>query len=868
VDQRDTPERDDDLKPAPGTVGGWLAQHALSLIVVGAVVAFVCVRLDPITVALVAVGLGLVIFIHELGHFAAAKWCDVHVETFSIGFGPPLPGCRFRKGETVYQIALVPLGGYVKMVGEGNEEDGEDDPRSFKNKSVGQRMVIISAGVVMNILLAAVCFVGVYMTTGVDRPAGVIGSVDAGSPAWQKGLRPGVQLLKIGGSDNPLFDDVMPEVMHWKPGLPIPVKYESFAGGKATVVETEVVPRINKDRGRPMIGIAPTSAATLLPKNRRNVPPYAPDSPAARAVPPLQNGDRIVGATDPNQPADKYNPNLTTNLADDPRAPGGGRHDYFDLAGRMTQLAGKEIVLLVRHERAPEDTTPEDPAPTAVHIPPAFKTSYGLRLGMGPITALREDSAAAKHGILIRTPQETGDTIFEVEVADPDGTVRRYVSDPGPNPPKGVEALDPYRLPDQLRQWAARAGDGPKTVKLKLKRKAGHNEHGQDVALELPWDDSWRDQPSAPSSEGSPRASDGLGLAYAVKTQIDFVRPDSPAAKAVVSTHPSGTSVAPFFTWVLVALVVGLAALFAHQQIQTLRTLPASADLSPEDRRYVRRQAWQRLTGCAIVVAIVAVTSTWYLWGRDGGLERPGDAVQARRAAGDGPAAKDSVYPLRKGDVIKAVRLFKNSDGKPTQDLEVELGQDQGAHAQWLAEEVSSARRLGLVVQRGEDEKVEVLMDGDEDAGRPQVARGIGFDSDMRLEKADTPGQAVVMGLHYTGRLISRIYQNLAAMFTGRISFPKNASGPIDIGAVAYAIADQSFPLFVLFIGMISVNLAVINFLPIPILDGGHMVFLIYEKLRGRPAPEAIRVAATFIGLAMIGSLMAFVLFLDVQKRL
>ena len=294
MDQRDTPERDSDLNPAPASLGGWLAQHALSLIVVAGVVAFICIKLDPVTVALVAVGLGLVIFIHELGHFAAAKWCDVHVETFSIGFGPPLPGCQFRKGETVYQIALVPLGGYVKMVGEGNEEDGEDDPRSFKNKSVGQRMLIISAGVIMNILLAAVCFVGVYRTTGVEGIAGVIGSVDAGSPAWQKGLRPGGQLLKIGDSEKPLFDDVLPEVMHWKSGLPIPVKYETFENGKATVVETDVMPRKNEERGRLMIGIGPASAPVLLPKNRRSVPPYAPDSPAAQAEPPLQNGDRIV----------------------------------------------------------------------------------------------------------------------------------------------------------------------------------------------------------------------------------------------------------------------------------------------------------------------------------------------------------------------------------------------------------------------------------------------------------------------------------------------------------------------------------------------------------------------------------------------
>lgn len=774
MDPRDASERNGHMKPGdpeagpPGTIGGWLAQHAASLIVAAAVVTFVCIKLDPVTVALVAVGLGLVIFIHELGHFLAAKWCDVHVETFSIGFGPPLPGCKFRSGETVYQIALIPLGGYVKMVGEGSEEEGEDDPRSFKNKTVGQRMLIISAGVIMNVLLAAVCFVGVYMTTGVDRFAGVVGTVDSGSPSWEKGLRPGVQLLKIGNTEKPLFDDVMPEVMHWKPGQPIPVTYQTFDKGTSRIVETEIVPRINKERGRPMIGIGPARSTALLPSNRKKVPPYVAGSPASRAEPPLRNGDEVVGATDPDQPHDGYRPERTTPLPDDPRAPGAGHHDYFELSRRLIRLAGKEIVLLVRHEG-----TPADAAPEPVRLPPSFQKAYGIRLSMGPVSAVREGSPAALAGIQVRSGQESGDSIVEAEVAEADGSTHRYVSDGGKNAPAdpSMSVLDPSRLPEQLRQWAVRRGPGPKSVKLKVKRKAGHNELGQEVEMTLPWDDSCRDEPSSPSSEGSPRAIDGLGLAYTIKTQIDGVPPGSPADKAVI--------------------------------------------------------------------------------------------------AKDGKLAKGTAYPLRKGDVIKTVRFYGwNKDGLVEQETEVKLGPDQGAYTLWAAEEVGTAPRLGLTIQRGEDETVDVLLEGEEDQSRPQVGRGIGFEPDTRLEKADSLAGALAMGVHHTARLIYRIYQNLAAMAGGNISFSKNASGPLDIAAVSYNIAGESLPMFVLFIGMISVNLAVINFLPIPVLDGGHMVFLLYEKLRGRPAPETIRVAATFVGLAMIASLMLFVIFLDVQKRL
>src|SRR5205814_7414412 len=133
-------------------------------LVILAIITFLVYRyygLDGIVrAALVTVGLGFVIFIHELGHFLAAKWCDVHVLTFSIGFGPALPGCSYKKGETTYKLSLLPLGGYVNMVGEGTDADeSEDYPRSFKNKSVGQRMAIISAGVVMNVLFGALAFI-------------------------------------------------------------------------------------------------------------------------------------------------------------------------------------------------------------------------------------------------------------------------------------------------------------------------------------------------------------------------------------------------------------------------------------------------------------------------------------------------------------------------------------------------------------------------------------------------------------------------------------------------------------------------------------------------------------------------------------
>src|SRR5437870_13169442 len=93
-----------------------------------------------------------------------------------------------------------------------------------------------------------------------------------------------------------------------------------------------------------------------------------------------------------------------------------------------------------------------------------------------------------------------------------------------------------------------------------------------------------------------------------------------------------------------------------------------------------------------------------------------------------------------------------------------------------------------------------------------------------------------------------------------------NLGGPVTIARVAYKIAGMDFWEFVFFLGLISVNLAVLNFLPIPVLDGGHMVFLVYEKLRGKPASEGVRIGATYAGLLLLGCLMIFVLVLDVRR--
>ncbi len=110
------------------------------------------------------------------------------------------------------------------------------------------------------------------------------------------------------------------------------------------------------------------------------------------------------------------------------------------------------------------------------------------------------------------------------------------------------------------------------------------------------------------------------------------------------------------------------------------------------------------------------------------------------------------------------------------------------------------------------------------------------------------------------------MYQSLRAIITRRVSAKGGLGGPILIATAAYAYASENIWSFLFFLGIISVNLAVINFLPIPILDGGHMVFLIYEKIRGIPASESARSAATIVGLAVILLLVVFTFWLDISR--
>ncbi|MGC8759827.1 MAG: RIP metalloprotease RseP [Bryobacteraceae bacterium] len=200
--------------------------------------------------------IGVMIIIHELGHYWAARFFRIRVSTFSIGFGPKL--ASFRSGETEFRIAWIPFGGYVRMAGE--QPGDAPDPDGFTSRPRWQRLIVVLAGPVMNILLAVVLLTGLYMVhypklASAGGPA-VIGYVKPGSPAAKSGLRPGDVIVQLENRTNPTWEEVvMREVV--SAGRPLPMVIER--GGEK--ISLAVMPELDPKTG---VGVAGWSERTQI----------------------------------------------------------------------------------------------------------------------------------------------------------------------------------------------------------------------------------------------------------------------------------------------------------------------------------------------------------------------------------------------------------------------------------------------------------------------------------------------------------------------------------------------------------------------------------------------------------------------------
>lgn len=268
--------------------------------------------------------LGLMVLVHEWGHFIVAKLLGVRVDVFSIGFGPRLFGRR--RGDTDYRVSALPLGGYVRMAGDSPGQERAGAPNEFLSKPRWQRVLIALAGPAMNILMAVVLLAGVFAYR-YERPAflsepAVIGAVREASPAARAGFAPGDRLVRFGQVQNPTWEEVLTEAALSATG-PVPVEVER--AGSRLALQLDLPEGAQNDPAR--VGWLPDSPLV--------VQTVLPGSPGERGG--LRSGDVLLAFNgEPLRPsATQENP----------------------LSERLQQTKDQPVVLTLDRQGAREEVT-------------------------------------------------------------------------------------------------------------------------------------------------------------------------------------------------------------------------------------------------------------------------------------------------------------------------------------------------------------------------------------------------------------------------------------------------------------------------------------------------------------------------------
>ncbi|MCH5373484.1 MAG: site-2 protease family protein, partial [Planctomycetes bacterium] len=734
----------------------------------------------------VAVSLGFVIFVHELGHFLAAKACGVKCEKFYIGFDVPmsigplkLPQalCRFQWGETEYGIGSLPLGGYVKMLGQddnpaaqarenerirvrksgiseadasaagqatrdasqtGNGDDVtssanltsadddqfELDPRSYPAKPVWQRMIIISAGVVMN-LIFAVIFAALAYTMGVRYVPCIIGNTVPDSPAWRQGVVPGDQILQIGRRWSPdehlrFRRDLLPQVL--------------LNGGEKPM---ELLIRPSGETQATWFGIQPENRLNEA-KRRFGDSPVKEDETARAEV----------------------------------------RRKVLEMLSPMATLGITSMNTTELSNLAPAETYRlQDPV-------------YG-QLQSG-------DEIIAVDGVALPRDEETG-KIFATR----------------------LESILAARMTEP--------------VTVTVRRQAKVDDSGKETAP------SDRFDVTLP-----PCRMNVLGMRMRVGA-IAGVRPDSPADVAGLRQGDR------------LVTIDGQPVGDAFQLTQRLLDL-AGKEIEVEYQRDGRQQTVRlkpRLPETPgeplFYGAMLPIEGL--------GIALPIDNV-VEEVEPDGPAQRAGVMP---GDEIVTLQMELADQEQLAKAKQLFPGYDEPVYLDrafpaWQYVEVMFVQRavpgtkINLTLLRDSPQPLTVAVTPVESDRWYNASRGLLLDGLTQVRTAKTWSEAWSLGLREAWDSVTQVWEVLRGLVQGRISW-RNLGGPVTIATAAGYEASEGFSQLLIFLTLLSANLAVLNFLPIPALDGGHMVFLAAEGIRGKPVDERLQVLLTVMGVVFLLSL-------------
>lgn len=699
-------------------------------------------------ILLILLGFGLLIFVHELGHFLAAKWAGIRTLGFSIGFGPPI--CSWRKGigfragstyeavhqrtgshpgelsdedlashglgETEYSLRWLPLGGFVKMLGQDDVDPSASSahPRSFNMQSIGARMVVISAGVVMNLLLAALLFV-VAFSVGVRFEAPIVGIVAPSSPAALAvpleasslgidviGLQPGDRILSIDGEHANTFGDILIATAMGRPEINLEIVVER--NGIEKPITFEISPVKSEMTGLLGIGVLPASSTRLI--DDKDAVEYV--SAELDQLGLLEQGVK---------------PGMTLESVDGTAILNWEAFDSISSASNGRTLETSWVMLQAGDSEDLRVSAELRPMPEWEQL------KY--------VGASSSMSVGYEQGLLGLVP---------------------------------------------LVQIAALTEGSP---------NAGILEPG-DVVLRI-------------GSDQAPRMR---------------------TFREAIPSHGAG--------------MLDMSVLRDGNRVDVKVRIVDSGILDPRP--------------------ILGVNPD-YAWGVPR-IARPMDSTEQNVQSDKGSLTPLAGLDLMGGSILRSI------DGRPMEnwtDLWVGLHEAAESGHQSALIEVQSP------TPGGELQVVKLPLD---EHSRSRILK-LGWSTPIPLyyfeplyvvRSADgNPLNAVGMGLQETSKLVVLTYLTIDRLFRGTVGV-EQLHGPLGIVHLGTKVADRGFTYLLFFLGLISVNLAVINFLPLPIVDGGLFLYLVYEKIKGRPPSIGFQNGAAVAGLLLIATAFVVTFYNDIAR--
>ena len=705
---------------------------------------------------MLAIGLGSVIFVHELGHFLVAKAVGIRVEKFSIGFGPKL--WSTKRGETEYQLAVFPLGGYIKMLGQEDfkqlDENAPKDPRAYNNKPVWARLAVVSAGVVMNIIFAFILYYVVFGILGIKFLAPDVGGVQAGYPADQAVI---TWSKPLPATSQPASEPAVIAATTSKPSLAPNQSVGLKPGDEITAIDNWAVKNFGNIQVKALLAGSSDKANFRI---RRVIDGKTYLGTAEVGVKRTKEGSFIFGIHPRAEPVFQF---------------GKGGKVNFPLrdGDHLVAIDGKPL----RNEG---------------NVASVQEVLESLTPGVLKLTVEREDKQAG--------------TTRRVEIALPPEFHGGGLYDTSGDAPA---ALDAVVLNNQHGR-------------LTLQFRDGHTETRFDSDV----------------SFVNPRGGllNILGLSPRVK--IQGVVADGPADKSgllpgdvIVNYGDLGTSpsirqikeINTKFGDVGTTIVV----LRDEKMLPAIPVKPGKAfNKASNEFEYFLKIS----------------NSLDYMNPVVGSIEK------------DSVAAKADIQP---GDVIEEINGQKVADWYAIYRVLRSL-QDQDVKLTVRRNQTVLTLPAGkLDVWSFDPNRYSMYM--------PQVEDMFGFRPAEVTIYESNPTKAIRLGLRETYYFTINTYVSLKALIAGTVS-AKEVRGPLGIGSAAIKAGRESAAHLIYLMAMISISLAVVNFLPIPVVDGGHAVFLLIEKITRKPVSTKVMNIAQIFGLALLLGLFVLAMWNDIGR--